>query len=117
MTLTAPEVSGARFQPLSPRRVNTNGNACAEMMKSGRSPGPPSKLSGSAEPSPTMRATRDRAVSPSASVLVSLGVPSVASTKDGAGAPRVLARGVNRRRPYCSSQVRAASNVRRASPV
>ncbi len=117
VTFTAPEVSGGRFHPLSPRSVNTKGNAWADTTKSGRSPGPPSRFSGIAEPSPTSRATNVRAVSVSLRTMVCFALPSVASTSDGAGAPRDAPRGANSTSPYSFSHVRAASSVRSASPV
>ena len=116
LTFTAPVVSGGRFHPLSPRSVNTNGNAAADTTKSGRSPGPPSRFSGTAEPSPTSRATNIRAVPASAGVALSFGVPSVASTSEGAGAPSA-GRAANKTRPCALSQVRALSSVSRASPA
>ena len=115
VTLTAPLVSGGRFHPLSPRKVKTNGNAAAETMKSGTSPGPPSRFNGSAEPSPTMRATSPRAVLASAGVEAGFSIPSVASTREGAGAPR--GRGAKSTSPCSSKNVRAASSVRSGSPA
>ena len=112
VTLTVPAVSGGRFHPLSPRRVKTNGNAELDTTKSGLSPGPPSRFSGKADPSPINRANSPRAVSASAGVVPVLAVPRVASTREGAGAPN--GRGANRISPCWLTKFRAASSVSNA---
>ncbi len=114
--MTEPEISGGLFQPLSPRSVKTKGNVWADTRKSGRSPGPPKRFSGNAEPSPTKRATKVRAVCRAAGAALDMAVPWVASTSDGAAAPRPAPRGANSTRPYWLSHSRAASRVSRASP-
>ena len=93
----------------------------AETMKSGVSlpvpVGEPRRLSGIAPPSMMRRERRLRDWSVSAREGAALGVPRIASTKDGAGAGSCAARGVKKTRPEVLSQSRSMLMVRMGSAL
>ena len=106
-----------RLVPPQSKHIRKRRNRRHEVWRVRRRTGRPGRLSGTAVPSATSRASNVRASAISASEGAAFVTPSVASTNVGAGEPISCGRGANNSSPQRETNCRAASRVSTARLV